>query len=1392
MAFVRLFASFPRILRIVAVLNNAYEFLFEALLIFCIAFLYWIQRKPPDKFFSFNAIVIEVRGYRHWIWRAIALTFLGVVSYFFTGATPPCKVWFNFFPEPPPQDQQSLSLEEALQEVMTLAPTRDLHAYTTLPPPSVACVTATDAFPRDLGTWDADDHPIVVDSATSRTITPFFNDLINPKPYSSNLKGIGQGKITHVGTVRWIVQDINGKPVVLEDPEAYYSKDAPYRLLCPHSWRESQNQRRYANGETEGDGATMSLDPNDNGGYILSWNRGKTIVQVPLDSTANLPMIQGQAFYPSFSAFAAAFPAQSTFPVDEDTTDVAPTTKRVRFADDANPFEPSISVDEPLTHRDEALFLSWHVKLGHAPFRNLRWAAELGLLPSRLKQCRNVVCPACLYGKQKRRPWRVKGTPKDAHRLKKSTSPGECVSVDQLISRTPGLVGQTTGRLTKARFTVATVFVDHYSDLDYVHVQGSTSAEDTIEAKRRFELFCQERGVRVRHYHADNGIFASRGFREEVQKCGQTLSFCGVGAHHQNGVAERRIQDLADSARSSLAYAAHRNPAVTANLWPYALRHASYVRRIMPREHHSKSPEELFTGSPVRPTTKFLHPFGCPVYVLHDALQSGNSIPKWDERSRVGIYLGHSAQHAQNVSLILNPNTGHISPQFHCVYDDNFDSAKTDGNLTTIWAEKAGLRPVTMVPESLPESTPRDYLQISIPPTLQVPFDASTDDDDDVNVVDETHQETPGNATDEDAADPRADNVPIIADPMPEAEGAHEGDAQEPVRTTRSGRRLRLTNRLRESPLLPRLQSFVSMVDNVVNVVTRLSDNSINELSHLAAFPASIADPDTMYLGQALKQPDRDEFLKAMIKEIDDHTSRGHWRITTRQEMRDKHYNHRPIAAIWSFKRKRNPFGDITKYKARRCCHGGQTIKGVHYDETFSPVVAWSTVRMLLTLSEVYGWHARQIDFVLAFPQADVKTDVFMQVPEKFVVDSNKKLVLDEHAPHPSKQDAVVKLIKNVYGLKDASKTWVDHLSKGLLDYGFIRSEVDPCLFVKGNLLFCLYVDDAICLTPNKDDADKLIADLERRGYILTDEGSLSAYLGIQVDRLEGNRISMKQPAFIERIIASCGLKDARMHDTPADVILHRDEDGQERKNEFHYRSVIGQLNYLAATTRPDIQFAVHQCARFCEQPKMSHEKAVKRIVRYLRRTMDKGLMMTVDRSKGVECYVDADFAGSFHKERPMNPRDCLSRTGFIVKYANCPIVWSSKLQTTIALSTTEAEYMALSSAAREVIFLMNLIDELRDRGVTLLDMKPLIHCRVFEDNAGAIELAKLPKLRPRTKHLAIQYHHFRSWTVKGLNGEEPRIKVEHIATTEQQADIMTKPLPRPQFQHLRQQLCGW
>jgi len=1355
------------------------------------AMLLWLRRKPPDLFVEFKDQVLQVHRRSNFL-RFQTVTLLCLLL----GLS-----------APPPSSATTVDCRDNTPS--------GLSAFT-------AQASKDESTPRDMGGWDSDSYPIIADSGASYTITNHFNDLIDPVAFDSALSGIGKARITHRGTVKWAVLTDLGMPTIIEDRAAYYTKDAPYRLLSPQSWQTTMKQKYLESGDTEGgNDATMMLLP-DGQGYVLSWDRGRKQVTASLDSQTNLPTFYSTSGYSDFKTFVSAFPAFPTIIPDDDDEEMEPTMvmttegkesnedgaftpavlpRKVSFGSESEleQQKPAVKPDDPITYRDEDLFLSWHVKFGHAPFNQVRWLARHGIIPKKLKDCRNITCPACLYGKQKRRPWRVKG--QTQRPIKKSTKPGECVSVDQLISKTKGLVAQTTGRLTKNRYEVATIFVDNFSGLDYVHVQESTSAEDTIEAKKAFERFSRERGVQIQHYHADNGIFASRGFRDEVQKCGQTISFCGVGAHHQNGIAERRIQDLSDTARTSLAYAASRNPAVTAHLWPYALRHASYVRRLLPRDGKLKSPEELFSGAQVRPTTRFLHCFGCPVYVLKSNLQGGNSQPKWDDRSRVGVYLGHSAQHAESVSLILNPKSGFVSPQFHCIYDDKFDSTRSDANFSKVWAEKAGL---------LNPTSEDDYLS-NIPDRMEVTFEDRNDPspslseevqqksnaaNDDFDVLPmEDAGDVPEN---EGAADeaPQEETIPMDDwNPQPDAdkndEVAEIPAFQPPLRTTRSGRTVKRTQRLLESEMLPTLQSFLAIACHTAKVLGDLDANSLTELSKFVAYPASLADNDTMYLKEALQQPDRDEFLKAMVKEVEDHTQRGHWRVTNREEMKRKGYKHKPIMAVWSFKRKRNPFGEITKYKARLCCHGGQTIKGVHYEETFSPVVSLATFRMMLTLSLIHGWHARQIDFVLAFPQAKVKTDIYMHIPEKFK-SVHGKLVIDENAAHPAKQDAVVKLIKNIYGLADASLTWHEHIKKGLHDYGFKQSDVDPCLFIKGQVLFILYVDDAVCLTPNPKDADDLIADLKQKGYILTDKGELAAYLGLQVTKHSDGTVTLKQPAFIERIIEQCKLKDARMHDTPAIEILHRDSNGEARKNDFHYRSVIGQLNYLAATTRPEIQFAVHQCAKFCEDPKLSHEKAIKRIVRYLKRTKDQGLVLHVDNSKGLECFVDADFAGGYRKEDTSNPRDLLSRCGYVVKYANCPIVWSSKLLSTLSLSSSKAEYQSLSMAMREMIFLINLMDELQNHGVKLIAEKPRIKCTVFEDNAGAIELARLPKLRPRTKHLAIQYHHFRHWTCRGINGEAPRVSVEYINTRDQQADIFTKPLPRPAFQHLRRALCGW
>ena len=183
--------------------------------------------------------------------------------------------------------------------------------------------------------------------------------------------------------------------------------------------------------------------------------------------------------------------------------------------------------------------------------------------------------------------------------------------------------------------------------------------------------------------------------------------------------------------------------------------------------------------------------------------------------------------------------------------------------------------------------------------------------------------------------------------------------------------------------------------------------------------------------------------------------------------------------------------------------------------------------------------------------------------------------------------------------------------------------------------------------------------------------------------------------------------------------------------------------------------------------------------------TKDRGLIYSIDRSKGIECHVDASFAGEWDRNDPDNPDNLLSRTGFVISYAGCPIIWMSKLQTEIALSTAEAEYIALSQAMRSVLPLMELMKEINAIFPLYLP-EPKMHCKVFEDNNSCISIAESNKFSPRTKHIALKYHHFRRFVREGM------IKILPIDTKDQIADIFTKPLDEHLFKSLRLKLSGW
>ena len=231
---------------------------------------------------------------------------------------------------------------------------------------------------------------------------------------------------------------------------------------------------------------------------------------------------------------------------------------------------------------------------------------------------------------------------------------------------TPGFIAQLNGLLMTQRYNYATIFVDQFSKLSFVFLQKWLTSAETVLAKQSFECFARDHGVKILHNHTNNGRFTDNGFIQACRDNNQGLTYCGVNAHFQNGMVEKRIQDLQEQARTMLLFAVHKWPhMLSMALWPYALRTANEVCNATPFEGQTKTPMELFVQVAIAPKLRHFHTFGCPTYILDNKLQGDKAIQKWQSISQLGIYLGPLPNHSQSVSLILNPHTGHTSPQYH-------------------------------------------------------------------------------------------------------------------------------------------------------------------------------------------------------------------------------------------------------------------------------------------------------------------------------------------------------------------------------------------------------------------------------------------------------------------------------------------------------------------------------------------------------------------------------------------------------------------------------------------------------------------------------------------------------------------------------------------------------
>jgi hypothetical protein len=233
---------------------------------------------------------------------------------------------------------------------------------------------------------------------------------------------------------------------------------------------------------------------------------------------------------------------------------------------------------------------------------------------------------------------------------------------------------------------------------------------------------------------------------------------------------------------------------------------------------------------------------------------------------------------------------------------------------------------------------------------------------------------------------------------------------------------------------------------------------------------------------------------------------------------------------------------------------------------------------------------------------------------------------------------------------------------------------------------------------------------------------------------------------------------------------------------------VIGKLKFLEKSTRPEIAYVVHQCAWFSANSRQSHANAIKYLCRCLMASKDKGVILCPDVSvsKSFKVHVDCNFTWNWVKEDATDdPSAAKSRTAYVISSGGCPIVWASKLQAEVVLSITESKYVGLLESLCITIVMINLLNELKDSEILITQTTLAVFCKLFEDNAGAIHLATVPKMCPRTRHINQKYHHFRGWVKSGL------ISVLPINTLDQPAPLLTKPLDQSSFVKFRKAIMG-
>lgn len=819
-------------------------------------------------------------------------------------------------------------------------------------------------------------------------------------------------------------------------------------------------------------------------------------------------------------------------------------------------------------------------------------------------------------------------------------------------------------------------------------------------------------GRKVRRLRSD-GAFNSGAWMEYYQKHGITHESSAPYSSSQNGLAERAIRTTIDDVRTLL-----RDSGLGHSYWAEAAAYSVDTRNLIPsRRHPGRIPMELFSGK--RQSVAHTRVFGSKCWAktptIHGAQVTGGS--KLDPRSVECRLLGYAS------------GTGNYKVQdvtTHRIYvsrDVVFEEGRPHRTLTSVGENQ----------KNFDVDVETDIVQAPL-----ANHDAGTDP----AIISDNHGDAKPDHSGIDQVNQRI--APVIPTeprrsarvPQPSKAGLHSTEYQRREGEGKDKGQDWATDMRHPS----KASIAIDCREDHDDVTACLTDTKA--LHHI---PRS--------------------YKHAMA------TDPARWMIPMQVEMNTLKAKHtwdlvKPppganvMGSMWIYDIKWDGEGNRIKDKARLVGKGYTQQLGVDYNETWAGVTRLESVRMTAAVAAKFDLKLWRIDFVGAYLNSLTKEDIYMKQPEGFI--------------ETGYEDYVCKLIHTIYGTMQGGHDWYETLSTTFNDLGYTTSRADPCVRFKkvnGNYTITDTYTDDIFGASNDDEEMRRRKDEIGKVWEIKDVGENEYFLGMRVQQdLKLGTIRLTQRPYWEHVVNRFGLEHITPRNTPlpAGIILDsnmspKTESEKKMMNDKPYRSVLGSVMWGQLATRPDLSFSVSMLARFQADPGIEHWNALMHVIGYIKNTIDYGLTYSRDAELSPHAFVDADYGGCRDTRR--------STSGFVFMMAGGPVTWSSKRQATVALSTVEAEYVAMSRCAQQMVWIHSWLNEVQ--------VEYSVPGLLKGDNRGAIALTKNTKDHGKVKHIDIRHHYIRELLQSGA------ITVEQVSSSDNLADLFTKPLPRDQHHHI-------